>query len=135
MTNGEEGELIAPLPIEMYYSRDPFNEGVINEWVAPGKDDSDWEKVNTFFLRNSQVEYENKKGHGYRVIADTVHAFLFQMILRKSLFIFVLEEQKMRLGSGLMINTRAILNHKGEGGYKVKKWMSVTLSSLERKTR
>ena len=66
MTNGEEGELIAPLPIEMYYSRDPFNEGVINEWFAPGKDDSAWEKVNTFFLRNSQVEYENKKGHGYR---------------------------------------------------------------------
>ena len=65
MTNGDKGELVAPLPIEMRYVRDPFNEGVITEWYAPSLDDTNWDKLNTFFVRNSQVESEDERGHGY----------------------------------------------------------------------
>ena len=65
MTNSEKGKLVAELPVKMRYARDPFNEGVIDVWYAAEKDDGDWDELNTFYIRNSQVEPEDSKGHGY----------------------------------------------------------------------
>ena len=33
--NGDTGRMVAPLPLEMRFVRDPFNEGVIGEFVSP----------------------------------------------------------------------------------------------------
>ena len=65
MTNGEKGTLAAELPVKMRYARDPFNEGIIDKWYAAEKDDGEWDELNTFYIRNSQVDPEDSKGHGY----------------------------------------------------------------------
>jgi hypothetical protein len=63
--NGEEGEIVAPLPLEMTFTRDRFNEGVIGEWYAPDFDDSDWSTKNTFYTWDAQDEPEDDKGHDH----------------------------------------------------------------------
>ncbi|NQU09395.1 DUF4838 domain-containing protein [bacterium] len=64
-TNGEKGRLVAPLPLEMKFVRDRFNEGVIGEWYAPGFDDRQWPTKNTFFTWDAQDEPEDDRGHDY----------------------------------------------------------------------
>jgi hypothetical protein len=65
MVGGEKGEIVAPLPLEMRFLRDRFNEGVINEWYLPGFDDRRWDVKNTFFNWDQQDEPESNRGHDY----------------------------------------------------------------------
>jgi hypothetical protein len=65
MTNGEKGRFVAPLPLEMPFARDRFNEGVIGEWYAPDFDDSAWGAKNTYFVASAQGDPVDEKGHGY----------------------------------------------------------------------
>ncbi|MBI2191392.1 MAG: DUF4838 domain-containing protein [Planctomycetes bacterium] len=65
MTGGGTGSIVAPLPLEMRFARDRFNEGVIGEWYDPGFDDRSWEKKNTFFLWEQQDPPEDAAGHDY----------------------------------------------------------------------
>jgi hypothetical protein len=65
MTLGKDGKLVAPLPLEAKFARDPFNEGVIGEWYAPSLDDSRWGSKNTFYLWEQQDKPEDGKGHDW----------------------------------------------------------------------
>ena len=65
MINGETGTLVAPVPLEAKFERDPYNEGVIAQWYLPGHDDSDWITKNTFHTWDAQDEPEDSKGHDY----------------------------------------------------------------------
>jgi len=65
MTNGETGILIAPVPLEAKFKRDPFNEGVVGQWYLPEFDDTQWETKNTFFTWDAQDKPEDAKGHDY----------------------------------------------------------------------
>ena len=65
MTRGEKGAMVAPLPLEMRFARDPFNEGVIGEWYSPEFDDRKWKNKNTFFLWEQQDPPEDAAGHDY----------------------------------------------------------------------
>ncbi len=62
-TDGREGELVAALPLEMKFRRDPFNEGVITRWYLPVHDDTEWETRNTYFLLEQQEPLLNKRGY------------------------------------------------------------------------
>jgi len=63
--DGEEGRLVAPLPLEMRFTRDRFNEGVIGEWYAPAFDDKAWGMKNTFFTWDAQDAPEDAQGHDF----------------------------------------------------------------------
>lgn len=65
MTNGETGELVAPLPLDMPFARDPFAEGVVAEWYAPDYDDSAWTPKNTHLTWDAQDAPLDEKGHHY----------------------------------------------------------------------
>jgi hypothetical protein len=65
MTNGSKGTLLAPLPLEMKFTRDKFNQGVPMQWYAPDFDDSKWGSVNTFYLWDQQQPFETPQGHDY----------------------------------------------------------------------
>lgn len=65
MTDGTTGELVAKLPLEMQFTRDPFNEGVIRRWYLPEHETSDWETRDTFYLLEQQEEPLNKRGFHY----------------------------------------------------------------------
>jgi hypothetical protein len=65
LLDGREGRLVAPLPLEMKFRRDRFNEGVLAEWYAPGCDDSNWDKKNTYYTWDQQDAPEDEKGHDY----------------------------------------------------------------------
>ncbi len=56
MTQGGKGTLVAGLPLESAFCRDPFNRGVLMEWYAPSHPDTDWETRNTFYLWDQQEE-------------------------------------------------------------------------------
>lgn len=64
-TDGTKGTLIAPLPLEMKFARDPFNEGIIDSWHKPKFDDSDWDVKNTYYTWDQQDEPEDDAGHDY----------------------------------------------------------------------
>ncbi len=64
-TVGEKGKLVAAIPLEAKFKRDPFNEGVIAEWYLPGQDDQDWGVKNTFQTWDAQDKPEDAKGHDY----------------------------------------------------------------------
>lgn len=64
-TDGSEGEMVAGLPMEMKFTRDPFNEGVINRWYLPGHDDREWETRNIYYLLEQQEEPLNERGFHY----------------------------------------------------------------------
>ncbi len=65
MTDGTAGTLVAPLPLEMKFARDRFNEGVIGEWYLSGYDDSEWGVKDTFLTWDQQDPPEDDKGHDY----------------------------------------------------------------------
>jgi hypothetical protein len=65
ITDGQNGTLVAPLPLEMRFTRDRFNEGVIGEWYAPDFDDSHLGSKDTFYTWDAQDEPEDEKGHDY----------------------------------------------------------------------
>jgi hypothetical protein len=65
MTKGQEGTLIAPVPLETKFCRDLYNEGVVAEWYLPGFDDRQWETKNTFLTWEAQDKPEDSKGHDY----------------------------------------------------------------------
>jgi len=65
MTGGKDGKLVASLPLEPKFSRDPFNEGVIGEWYAPSFDDAKWSTRNTFYLWEVQDPPADEKGHDW----------------------------------------------------------------------
>ena len=64
-TDGSKGALVAGLPLESPFSRDRFSTGVLREWYAPGFDDSQWEKRNTFYLWDQQEKPLNAAGNDY----------------------------------------------------------------------
>ena len=64
-TNGEKGEWVAALPLEMRFTRDRFNEGVIHEYYEPDFDDSQWGTKNTFYTWDAQDPPEDSLGHDY----------------------------------------------------------------------
>jgi beta-galactosidase/beta-glucuronidase len=63
--DGTSGHLVAPLPLDTSFSRDPFNEGVLAEWYAPDFDDSGWGTENTFYTWDQQDEPMDAAGHDY----------------------------------------------------------------------
>jgi len=65
MTDGEDGTMVAALPLEMRFARDRFNEGVIGEWYAPRHDDKKWSMKNTFFTWDAREKPENARGRDY----------------------------------------------------------------------
>ncbi len=64
-TGGAAGELVAALPLEMRFRRDPFEEGVPHRWYLSGHDDTDWEMRDTFYLLEQQEEPLNERGFHY----------------------------------------------------------------------
>ena len=64
-TDGTVGDLVAPLPLEMKFTRDRFNEGIVGEWHQPDFDDSAWETKNTYYTWDQQDEPEDAAGHDY----------------------------------------------------------------------
>lgn len=65
MTDGQNGTMVTPLPLDMRFARDEFNEGIIGEWYAPDFDDSDWGSKDTFYSWDAQDEPEDEQGHDY----------------------------------------------------------------------
>ena len=65
MTNGTTGTLVATIPLETKFKRDPYNEGVVMEWYLPAYDDKDWRNENTFYTWDQQDPPEDAKGHSY----------------------------------------------------------------------
>ncbi len=63
--DGSDGEMVAELPLEMAFARDPFNEGILGDWYRPEFDDSDWETKNTFYTWEQQDLPETPRGHSY----------------------------------------------------------------------
>ena len=63
--DGTAGTLVAPLPLEMRFARDSFNEGVLSEWYAPSFDDAKWTMKNTFYTWDQQDLPEDAAGHDY----------------------------------------------------------------------
>ncbi|MFP4026167.1 MAG: DUF4838 domain-containing protein [Candidatus Brocadiia bacterium] len=63
--DGNKGSLVAPLPLNMRFTRDRFNEGILAEWYAPEFDDSAWGTENSFLTWDQQDEPEDAKGHDY----------------------------------------------------------------------
>ncbi len=65
MTDGRQGAMLAPLPLEMRFARDPHNQGVLMEWYAPDHPDGDWQTRNTYELWDQQEPLEDPQGHDY----------------------------------------------------------------------
>ncbi len=66
--DGTDGTLVADLPLEMRFARDPHNKGVIRRWFLPERDDSDWETRDTYFLLEQQEKPLDEHGfypYGY----------------------------------------------------------------------
>jgi len=63
--DGTTGNLVAALPLDIDFTRDPFNEGVLAEWYAPGFDDSTWSTKNTYYTWDQQDPPEDAAGHDY----------------------------------------------------------------------
>jgi len=64
-TGGAKGTLVAALPLEMKFTRDRFNAGVIAQWYDPKFDDHAWDTENTFYTWDAQDKPEDDKGHDY----------------------------------------------------------------------
>jgi len=65
MVKGDAGTLVASIPLEGKFKRDPFNEGVIAEWFQPSFDDRVWGTENTFYTWDAQDKPEDAEGHDY----------------------------------------------------------------------
>lgn len=64
-TDGTTGELVAELPLEMRFRRDPFNQGVIEQWYGEEVAVDAWETRNTYDLLEQQEEPLDDEGHFY----------------------------------------------------------------------
>ncbi len=64
-TAGAEGELVASLPLEMAFARDPYNEGIIAGWHQPEFDSRGWDTRNTFFTWDQQETPQTEAGHDW----------------------------------------------------------------------
>ena len=63
--NGKTGELVAALPLETKFKRDPFNVGITSEWYENDFNDSDWGSKNSYLTWDAQDEPEDEVGHDY----------------------------------------------------------------------
>ncbi|HCN09579.1 MAG TPA: hypothetical protein DIT01_16745 [Lentisphaeria bacterium] len=63
--NGEGGDLVAPLPLEMTFRRDLYNEGIVAGWHEPEFDDRGWGTKNTYYTWDQQDPPEDEAGHDY----------------------------------------------------------------------
>jgi hypothetical protein len=63
--DGTAGKRVADLPLEMKFSRDRFNEGVLGEWYASDYDDAKWEMKDTHLTWDQQDPPEDAAGHDY----------------------------------------------------------------------
>ena len=76
MIQGTNGTLVAALPLESPFQRDPFNRGVFLEWFAPALNETKWETRKTFYLWDQQEQPlteagDDWDGHGwYRMKVD-----------------------------------------------------------------
>lgn len=64
-TDGTTGTLVAGIPLEARFNRDPFNEGVLAGWYAPNFNDQAWGTTNTFLTWDQQDPPEDARGHDY----------------------------------------------------------------------
>jgi beta-galactosidase len=65
MVNGEEGTIVAPVPLEARFRRDLYNEGVVAQWYLPEFNDHEWGTENTFLTWDAQDPPVDAKGHDY----------------------------------------------------------------------
>jgi len=63
--DGTKGNMVADLPLQMKFSHDRFNEGVLAEWYAPTFDDKLWGTENTFLTWDQQDTPQDAAGHDY----------------------------------------------------------------------
>jgi hypothetical protein len=63
--NGETGKLVAAMPLEVPFKRDPFNEGIVGGWDEPGVDTTNWDTRNTYYTWDQQEEPLDEAGHQY----------------------------------------------------------------------
>ena len=63
--DGTVGDLVAKLPLNMKFTRDRFNEGIIGGWHQPEFDDRTWETKNTYYTWDQQDPPEDAAGHDY----------------------------------------------------------------------
>jgi hypothetical protein len=64
-TNGEKGTLLAKLPLDAKFRRDPYNEGVVAEWYLPAHDDKGWGTMNAYDSWEAQDKPLDAKGHDW----------------------------------------------------------------------
>lgn len=64
-TDGTTGDLVAELPLNMRFQRDPFNQGVIMRWYMADVDDSGWDQRDTYYLLEQQEKPIDDEGHFY----------------------------------------------------------------------
>ena len=64
-TNGDQGNKVGELPLDMKFVRDPYNEGIFSEYYLPEFDDTKWDMRNTHLLWDAQEEPLDDKGHDY----------------------------------------------------------------------
>jgi hypothetical protein len=64
-TNGQDGTLIAAVPLTARFTRDRFNQGVLGEWYLPTFADQSWDMKNTFYTWDAQDQPEDAQGHDY----------------------------------------------------------------------
>lgn len=65
MVKGTEGDLVASLPLNAKFMRDPYNEGVLAQWYLPEYGAGAWGSKNTFYTWDAQDKPEDSKGHDY----------------------------------------------------------------------
>ncbi len=61
--DGSKGKLVADLPREMRFARDPHNEGIIMRWYRPDWEDGAWETRDTYFLLEQQEKPLDERGY------------------------------------------------------------------------
>ncbi len=63
--DGSEGELVAAIPMEVPFKRDPFNEGFVGGWYDHEFPMDDWESRDTYLTWDQQEEPLTEAGHDY----------------------------------------------------------------------
>jgi len=64
-SGGVKGDLVAPVPMQSAFLRDPFNEGVIGGWYETAYDDANWETRDTYLTWDQQEKPLDDAGHDY----------------------------------------------------------------------
>ena len=64
-TNGKNGDLVHPVPLETAFRRDPFNEGIVAGWHEPGYDSEGWDLRDTYYTWDQQEKPLDEAGHDY----------------------------------------------------------------------